>query len=177
MHDDVQPNYVVDSHADYTNDSNMIPYAQYVKDNAVPIQNKVVNASLTAELATYKQQVELYERRAKFKLTEREQKIEEQLRRIITDRNIKEENLKKELHSIKMQLNSTINHNRLLKRELSGDLYTTDTTDPRSDILVQGCPQDESRSSQRADPSFKTNQSIDGVPSQYTCNVCPQGAS
>ncbi|GJT25627.1 hypothetical protein Tco_0895564 [Tanacetum coccineum] len=29
MHDDVQPNYVVNSHADYTNDSNMIPYAQY----------------------------------------------------------------------------------------------------------------------------------------------------
>ncbi|GJT57248.1 retrovirus-related pol polyprotein from transposon TNT 1-94 [Tanacetum coccineum] len=26
MHDDVQPNYVVDSHADYTSDSNMIPY-------------------------------------------------------------------------------------------------------------------------------------------------------
>ncbi|GJY60427.1 retrovirus-related pol polyprotein from transposon TNT 1-94, partial [Tanacetum coccineum] len=26
MHDDVQPNYVVDSHADYTNDRNMIPY-------------------------------------------------------------------------------------------------------------------------------------------------------
>ncbi|GJY48012.1 hypothetical protein Tco_0437968 [Tanacetum coccineum] len=35
MHDDVQPNYVVDSHADYTSDSNMIPYDQYVKDNAV----------------------------------------------------------------------------------------------------------------------------------------------
>ncbi|GJW17383.1 hypothetical protein Tco_0024819 [Tanacetum coccineum] len=26
MHDDVQPNYVVDSHANYTRDSNMIPY-------------------------------------------------------------------------------------------------------------------------------------------------------
>nr|GEX88803.1 hypothetical protein [Tanacetum cinerariifolium] len=26
MHDDVQPNYVVDSHTDYVNDSNMIPY-------------------------------------------------------------------------------------------------------------------------------------------------------
>ncbi|GJR44100.1 integrase, catalytic region, zinc finger, CCHC-type containing protein [Tanacetum coccineum] len=35
MHDDVQPNYVVDSHANYTSDSNMIPYEQYVKDNAV----------------------------------------------------------------------------------------------------------------------------------------------
>nr|GEX05123.1 retrovirus-related Pol polyprotein from transposon TNT 1-94 [Tanacetum cinerariifolium] len=35
MHDDVQPNYVVDSYADYTSDSNMILYDQYVKDNAV----------------------------------------------------------------------------------------------------------------------------------------------
>ncbi|GKG53767.1 hypothetical protein Tco_0555167, partial [Tanacetum coccineum] len=34
MHDDVQPNYAVDSHADYTSNSNMIPYDQYVKDNA-----------------------------------------------------------------------------------------------------------------------------------------------
>ncbi|GKE60255.1 hypothetical protein Tco_1510622 [Tanacetum coccineum] len=37
IHDDVQPNYVVDSHADYTSDSNMIQYDQYVKDNAVPV--------------------------------------------------------------------------------------------------------------------------------------------
>nr|GEV04002.1 retrovirus-related Pol polyprotein from transposon TNT 1-94 [Tanacetum cinerariifolium] len=36
MHDNVQPNHIVDSHADYTSDSNMIPYDQYVKDNAVP---------------------------------------------------------------------------------------------------------------------------------------------
>ncbi|GJQ94249.1 hypothetical protein Tco_0005388 [Tanacetum coccineum] len=41
----------------------------------------------------------------------------------------------------------------------------------------EGSHQDESRSSQRADPSFKTNQSVDGVPSQYTCNARPQGAS
>ncbi|GJZ34655.1 hypothetical protein Tco_0580472 [Tanacetum coccineum] len=37
MHDDVQPNYVVNSHANYMSDSNMIPYEQYVKDNAVPV--------------------------------------------------------------------------------------------------------------------------------------------
>nr|GEU47276.1 hypothetical protein [Tanacetum cinerariifolium] len=37
MHEDVQPNYVVDSHADYTSDSNMILYDQYVKDHAVPV--------------------------------------------------------------------------------------------------------------------------------------------
>ncbi|GKB12107.1 hypothetical protein Tco_0846030 [Tanacetum coccineum] len=112
MHDDVQPNYSVDLHADYMRDCNMIPYNQYVKDNAVtivqsnesfvpndaymmilndiyelsaqcvsvPTQNNVVDNSLTAELVTYKKQVELYERRAKFELTEREQKINEQLR-------------------------------------------------------------------------------------------------
>nr|GEZ01036.1 hypothetical protein [Tanacetum cinerariifolium] len=87
IHDNVQPHYVVNSHTDYANDSNMIPYDQYVKDNAVSVlqsnvsympndaymmiinemheppalsfsvnrQHKVVNASLTAELATYKE--------------------------------------------------------------------------------------------------------------------------
>nr|GEY13551.1 integrase, catalytic region, zinc finger, CCHC-type, peptidase aspartic, catalytic [Tanacetum cinerariifolium] len=135
-HDDVQRNYVVDSHANYTSDNNMIPYDQYVKDNAVPVvqsnvsfvpnnayimilndmhdqpvqyvsvttHSNVVDKSLTAELATYKEQVELYERRARFELTEREQKIDKQLRIVIVDRKIKEENLKKKLHSIKMQL-------------------------------------------------------------------------
>ncbi|GJW12086.1 hypothetical protein Tco_1577913 [Tanacetum coccineum] len=123
MHDDVQPNYVVDSHADYTSDSNMIPYDQYVKDNAVPVvqsnvssipndaymmiyndmyephaqcickttRNTVVDNSLTAELATYKEQVEF----------------------------IKKENLKKELHSVKLQLASTINHNKSMVEEVT----------------------------------------------------------
>nr|GEU40876.1 hypothetical protein [Tanacetum cinerariifolium] len=112
LHDNVQLNHVVDSHADYTSDGNMIPYDQHVKDNAVPVvhsnvssvptdaymmiyndmyephaqsvsntsRNTVVENSLTAELATYKEQVELYERQTKFELTEREQKINEQLR-------------------------------------------------------------------------------------------------
>ncbi|GJX69359.1 retrovirus-related pol polyprotein from transposon TNT 1-94 [Tanacetum coccineum] len=146
MHDDVQPNHVVDSHADYTSDSNMTPYDQYVKDNAIPVvqnnasmvpndayvmidndvhesdvlsvshtpRNTVANNLLNAELATYKEQVELYERRDRFELTEREQKIDEQLIIVICDRNIKEENLKKELHSVKLKLASTIQHNNTL---------------------------------------------------------------
>nr|GEX80146.1 hypothetical protein [Tanacetum cinerariifolium] len=150
MHDDVQPNYVVDSHTDYTSDSNMISYDQYVKDNAVPViqsnvsfvpndaymmilndmheqpaqhvsvttHNNVVNKSLTAKLATYKEQFELYERHARFELTEMEQKIDEQLRIVIIGHNIKEENLKKELHSVKMQLASTINHNKSMVENL-----------------------------------------------------------
>nr|GEW87016.1 hypothetical protein [Tanacetum cinerariifolium] len=93
MHDNVQPNYVVDSHTDYANDSTIIPYDQYVKDNAMSVvqsnvsfvpndaymmiinemyepsalsisanrQYRVVNASLIAELATYKEQVKVHE--------------------------------------------------------------------------------------------------------------------
>nr|GFB70265.1 hypothetical protein [Tanacetum cinerariifolium] len=151
MHDSVQLNHVVNSHADYTSDSNMIPYDQYVKDNEVPVvhsnvssvpndaymmifndmyephaqsvsntsRNTLVENSLTAKLATYKEQVELYERRAKFELTEREQQINEQLRLVIYDRNFKEETLKKELHSIKLQLASTINNNKSMVEEVT----------------------------------------------------------
>ncbi|GJY06093.1 retrovirus-related pol polyprotein from transposon TNT 1-94 [Tanacetum coccineum] len=93
-------------------------HEQSVQSVSANKQNKVLNASLTAKLDTYKEQVELYERRAKFELTEREQKIEEQLRIVITNRNIKEENLKKELHSVKMKLSSTINHNKLMVEEV-----------------------------------------------------------
>ncbi|GJW68710.1 hypothetical protein Tco_0123134 [Tanacetum coccineum] len=141
----------INSHTDYTSDSNMIPYDQYVKDNVVPVvqinvssvpndaymmilndiyepsaqcvfvttQNNVVDNSLTTKLAAYKEQVELYERWAKFDLTEREQKINEQLRIVIADRNRKEENLKRELHSVKLQLTSTINHNKSMVEEVT----------------------------------------------------------
>ncbi|GKB50481.1 hypothetical protein Tco_0901234 [Tanacetum coccineum] len=151
MQNDVQQNYVVDSDAEYTSDSNIIPYEQYVKNNVEQVvqsnvssmpndalmmiindmheqvancisaneQNKVVNESLTTELVRYKEQVEIYEKRARFELTEREQKIDEQLRIVITDHNIKEESLKKELHSVKMQLNSTIDHNKLMIDEVA----------------------------------------------------------
>nr|GEW54473.1 retrovirus-related Pol polyprotein from transposon TNT 1-94 [Tanacetum cinerariifolium] len=160
MHDNVQPNCVVDSDAAYTSDSNMILYDQYVKDNvesvvqnnvsyvpndasmliinemheqtalcvSVKAHTKVVDASLTAKLTIYREQVELYKRRTKFELTEREQKIKEQLRIVIIDRNIKEENLKKELHFVKMQLNSTINHNKSMRKVAIGyknSLYLT----------------------------------------------------
>nr|GFC09998.1 integrase, catalytic region, zinc finger, CCHC-type, peptidase aspartic, catalytic [Tanacetum cinerariifolium] len=44
MHDDVQPNYVVDSHTSYMSDSDMIPYDQYVKDSAVQVVQSDVSA-------------------------------------------------------------------------------------------------------------------------------------
>nr|GEV04295.1 hypothetical protein [Tanacetum cinerariifolium] len=91
MHDSVQLDYVVDSYADCTSDSNIILYDQYVKDNEVPVVhsdvssiptdafmmiyddmcephdqsvsypslNTAVQNSLTVDLATYKEHVEL----------------------------------------------------------------------------------------------------------------------
>ncbi|GJT93403.1 hypothetical protein Tco_1082248 [Tanacetum coccineum] len=41
------------------------------------------------------------------------------MRIIIRDRNVQEELLKNDLHSVKMQLNSNINHNKLIKEEVT----------------------------------------------------------
>ncbi|GJY75536.1 hypothetical protein Tco_0480652 [Tanacetum coccineum] len=142
MQNDVQHNYVVDSDADYTSDSNIIPYDQYVEDNeehvvqcnASSVRNDalmsildemheqgvqsrltnkpdmLMNDSMTSELARYKELVGEYEKRAKFELTDRERKIDEQMRIIISDRNRKETSLKSELHSAQILLSSTVDH-------------------------------------------------------------------
>ncbi|GJR70336.1 hypothetical protein Tco_0016401 [Tanacetum coccineum] len=65
---------------------------------------------LTSELARYKELVGEYEKRAKFELTDRERKIDEQMRIIISDRNRKETSLKSELHSAQILLSSTVGH-------------------------------------------------------------------
>ncbi|GKF31276.1 hypothetical protein Tco_0101074, partial [Tanacetum coccineum] len=142
IYDEAGPSYdlntpfeVQDSDADYTSDSNIIPYDQYVEDNEEQgvqsrlankpdmvcgrqcnvssvrndalmsildemheqgvqsrLANKpdmVMNDSVTSELTRYKELVEEYEKRAKFELTDRERKIDEQMRIIISDRNRK----------------------------------------------------------------------------------------
>ncbi|GKA00136.1 retrovirus-related pol polyprotein from transposon TNT 1-94 [Tanacetum coccineum] len=128
IHNVVQPNDVVDLDTKYTSNSNIISYEQYVQDNedqvvhsdvssvpndAVMIitndiyeqdascipSNNTANASLTAEPARYKELAEM--------------------RMIIKDRNVKEESLQKELISIKMQLNSILNNNKLIQEEVS----------------------------------------------------------
>ncbi|GJW26957.1 integrase, catalytic region, zinc finger, CCHC-type containing protein [Tanacetum coccineum] len=141
--------HVVDSDADYTSDSNIILYDQYVKYNeehvvqsnissvrndalmsildemheqgvqsmSVNKQDKVVNDSMNSELARYKELVGVYEQRDKFELTDRERKIDEQMRIIISDRNRKETSLKSELHSAQLQLRSTLNHHKIMREE------------------------------------------------------------
>nr|GEV44875.1 hypothetical protein [Tanacetum cinerariifolium] len=122
----VKDNEVPVVHSDVSsvpNDDFMMIYIDMCESHAQsvsnPSRNTVVKNSLTAELTTYKEHVELYEQRAKFELTEREQKINEQLRLVISDRNFKEETLKKELHSLKLQLASTINHYKSMVEEVT----------------------------------------------------------
>ncbi|GJW68872.1 hypothetical protein Tco_0123296 [Tanacetum coccineum] len=65
-------------------------HEQGVQSRSANKQVKVVNDTLTSELVRYKELVGVYEQRAKFELTDRERKIDEQMRIIISDRNRKE---------------------------------------------------------------------------------------
>ena len=93
--------------------NNVIPYEQYVKHNVESVvpsgASSVVNNacelhentvfipddSLTTRFNIYKDQVATYEQRAKFELIEWEQKMDSQMRTFLTERNLREENLKK----------------------------------------------------------------------------------
>nr|GFC02020.1 hypothetical protein [Tanacetum cinerariifolium] len=118
---DIDVSIVHNNASSVLNDTFMMIYDDMCESIAPSMSNSswnaVVKNSLTAELATYREQVELYERRAKFELTEREQKINKQLRLVISDCNFKEETLKRELHSTKLQLTSTINRNKSMVEE------------------------------------------------------------
>ncbi|GJX77241.1 RNA-directed DNA polymerase, eukaryota, reverse transcriptase zinc-binding domain protein [Tanacetum coccineum] len=126
IHNEVQQKNIIDSNVANLGNSNVIPYEQYLSVNevsvepscasSVPIDESVLHDNnayiphdpLVTELSIYKQQVAMYEQRAKFDLALREQKMDEQIRMLIQDHNKREENLKNELHSGKLQLNSTI---------------------------------------------------------------------
>ena len=55
--------------------------------------------TLTTRINTLKDQVRFYEQRAKFELTEREQKMEWQMHAYITEQNLKEMAFKQEIKS------------------------------------------------------------------------------
>nr|GEV75523.1 retrovirus-related Pol polyprotein from transposon TNT 1-94 [Tanacetum cinerariifolium] len=146
MHHTVQLNHVVDSHDDYTSDSYMISYDQYIKDNAMPgvqsnvsyvsndaylmiyndmyephaqsvsktSRNTVVDNSLTAELATYKEQIEVYERRAR-----RHDEIERKNLLIAND-NLIVECLSKEVFYV--ATNSELNVSRFTKLHVANTI-------------------------------------------------------
>jgi hypothetical protein len=58
--------------------------------------------------------VTCYEQRAKFELTEREQKMDWQMHTYITECNLKEESLKMQLKSLQNQLDQTVKQNQMM---------------------------------------------------------------
>ncbi|GJY88095.1 integrase, catalytic region, zinc finger, CCHC-type containing protein [Tanacetum coccineum] len=121
IHNKVQPSDVIDTTSVHMGNSNVIPYEQYLSVNDIsdvpscassalnsvcvsPVNDAFVpHDPIATELKIYKDQVAIYEQRAKFELTEREQRMDDQMRMLIQNRNKTEENLKKELHSFKLQ--------------------------------------------------------------------------
>ncbi|GJX25774.1 retrovirus-related pol polyprotein from transposon TNT 1-94 [Tanacetum coccineum] len=131
IHNKVQQKNVIDSTSVDMGNRNVIPYEQYLTVNDVSIvpssASSVPNDAyvlhdndayvphdpLATELNIYKEQVAMYEQRDKFELTLREQKMDEQMSILIRDRN------KKELHSVKLQLNSTIQNNKIIEETIT----------------------------------------------------------
>ncbi|GKB33051.1 retrovirus-related pol polyprotein from transposon TNT 1-94 [Tanacetum coccineum] len=133
IHNEVQQSNVIDSTSVYMGNSNVIPYEQYLSVNNISVVPSCASSTLNNvcvssgndafvpldpianELKIYKEQVAIYEQRAKFELTEREQRMDDQMHMLIQNRNKTEENLKKELHSVKLQLNSTMENNKIIE--------------------------------------------------------------
>ncbi|GJR81320.1 retrovirus-related pol polyprotein from transposon TNT 1-94 [Tanacetum coccineum] len=99
--------------------------SDYFKDkmllNASPRSGGILEEELHCFLQEnrYKELVGEYEKRAKFELTDRERKIDEQMRIIISDRNRKEMSLKSKLHSAQILLSSTVDHYKSKTEEVT----------------------------------------------------------
>ncbi|GKD91769.1 retrovirus-related pol polyprotein from transposon TNT 1-94, partial [Tanacetum coccineum] len=137
IHNEVQQANVIDSTSVDMGNSNVIPYEQYllvhnisvvpscgssVLNNACVLSDNdafVPHDPIATDLKIYKEQVAIYEQRTKFELTEREQRMDDQMRMLIQNHNKTEENLKKELHSVKLKLNSTMENNKIIKETVT----------------------------------------------------------
>ncbi|GJS79599.1 hypothetical protein Tco_0729480 [Tanacetum coccineum] len=141
IHNKVQPSEVIDTTSVHMGNSNAIPYEQYLSVNDIfdvpscassalnsvyvsPVNDAFVpHDPIATELKIYKEQVAIYEQRAKFELTEREQRMDDQMQfkqkesKFLTDfSNLKHLNdkLENKLHSqdqsiqtVHMMLNPT----------------------------------------------------------------------
>ncbi|GJY71702.1 retrovirus-related pol polyprotein from transposon TNT 1-94 [Tanacetum coccineum] len=137
IHNEVHQANLVDSTSVDIGNSNVIPYEQYLSVDNISVVPSCASFALNdvcvssdndafvphdpiaTELKIYKEQVAIYEQRAKFELNEHEQRMDDQMRMLIQNRNKTEENLKKELHSVKLQLNSTMENNKIIEETIT----------------------------------------------------------
>ncbi|GJS14444.1 hypothetical protein Tco_0408916 [Tanacetum coccineum] len=133
IHNEVQQSNVIDSTIVYMGNNNVIPHEQYLSFNNISVVPSCASSTLNNvcvssnndvfvphdpianELKIYKKQVAIYEQRAKFELSEHEQRMDDQMPMLIQNRNKTEENLKKELHFVKLQLKSTMENNKIIE--------------------------------------------------------------
>ncbi|GJX42691.1 hypothetical protein Tco_0257681 [Tanacetum coccineum] len=111
--------HILENAIDHINDISGVPSCASSALNSVcvfPVNDAFVpHDPIATELKIYKEQVAIYEQHAKFELTEREHRMDDQMRMLIQNRNKTEENLKKELHSFKLQLKSTMENNKIIE--------------------------------------------------------------
>ncbi|GJQ93371.1 retrovirus-related pol polyprotein from transposon TNT 1-94 [Tanacetum coccineum] len=137
VHNKVQPSDVIDTTSVYMGNSNVIPYEQYLSVNDTfgvpscassalnsvcvsPVNDVfVLHDPIATELKIYKEQVAIYEQHAKFELTECKQRMDDQMSMLIQNHNKTEENLKKELHSFKLQVKSTMETNKIMEETVT----------------------------------------------------------
>ncbi|GJV80446.1 retrovirus-related pol polyprotein from transposon TNT 1-94 [Tanacetum coccineum] len=109
MQNDVQHNYVVDSDADYTSDSNIIPYDQYVEDNEEHVVQ--CNASSVRNDALMSILDEMHEHGVQSRLTNKpDMLINDSVTSELARYKELETSLKSELHSAQILLSSTVDH-------------------------------------------------------------------
>ncbi|GKA66602.1 hypothetical protein Tco_0766410 [Tanacetum coccineum] len=164
--DNVQPNYVVDSHADYTSDSNMITYDQYVKDNAVA---RTLYASPVQSNALYNghEIIKTNHVPAIVHNSEDTLEIAEITRKTMNDKMKNPKCVQKKV--------------KITPPDYSKENYLATFT-PQKQLTPEQIFWSQDLIKMKAE-ALKTQatasrpQSIDGVSSKYTCNACPKGAS
>ncbi|GJT48467.1 hypothetical protein Tco_0974624 [Tanacetum coccineum] len=82
--------------------------------NTESIKNKDLNASLTAELESYKEQVKQFEERQKVNLIEREKYIDSQMNDMILNKNTNFTSFQKEIDTLKSTLSKRVKENESL---------------------------------------------------------------
>ncbi|GJU53032.1 hypothetical protein Tco_1226746 [Tanacetum coccineum] len=89
-------------------------FSQVAKCNEGNKENKILNDSLTAELEIYKEQIIIFKERHKFDLNDKEKYIDGQLREVIVDRNAKCAYFQNQIHTLKLQLSTTVESHKTL---------------------------------------------------------------
>nr|GEV21946.1 retrovirus-related Pol polyprotein from transposon TNT 1-94 [Tanacetum cinerariifolium] len=124
IYDEADPSYdsdVLSEGHDHDHYQDVVcEHHEYVKDNAVQVvQSDVSDVPNDAYMMILNDMHESPAQHVYVTTQTKRTKIDEQLRIVITDCNIKEEILKKALHSKKMQLASTINHNKSMVEKVT----------------------------------------------------------